>query len=226
MAIDKIKWHLEDAGFRTELPPESAGTHIGLFKTWAVLQGFASAEFSEERGELVEKLLSRSITPGQFGAATGEALLEEELSDAGAAFTAFYYRAHFYEDVLRHLCRGLPSMYHVADSWESYETLERVLATRVDDWRREPEPRSSPHGLADGMLAASSRLTQPATLARQEVEAELAPHRSNPWVLIASIPLIGLGALVVTETISLEASVLVVAAGLFAYGVVSVVRGL
>jgi len=36
-------------------------------------------------------------------------------------------------------CRGLPSEYHVADSWESYDKLKPVLDNRLSAWRSSRE---------------------------------------------------------------------------------------
>ena len=38
-----------------------------------------------------------------------------------------------YEEVLG---RGLPSMYHVADTWENYDKIAPVISSRFSKWRQ------------------------------------------------------------------------------------------
>jgi hypothetical protein len=36
------------------------------------------------------------------------------------------------------LGEALPSLYHVPDTWASYDRLAPVIAQRYDEWKRQP----------------------------------------------------------------------------------------
>jgi len=134
-----------DFDYSTEdepLPKGHAATHIGMFLAWAVQNGLES-EFQRERsGELLGRLRRREITGRQFfEAACGDRFSEKDLSAEGNAFAQYYYadeagqRGPYFTDYKRVLAAGLPSFWHVEDTWDNYEKIAAVISRRYDQWK-------------------------------------------------------------------------------------------
>ncbi len=130
------------------LPPGHAATHIGMFLAWAALHGLIN-EFHEKRSpDLVKQLRSRQLTGRQFfQAACGEQFAERDLNVEGNAFAEYYYknaageRGPYFADYKKVLAAGLPSFWHVADTWENYDKLAPVLTKRYEDWKNPPKKK-------------------------------------------------------------------------------------
>jgi hypothetical protein len=65
---------------------------------------------------------------------------EEDLSDLGNEFTRAYYGAEtpsgYFEDYEECLGANLPSLYHVADTWENFDIIAARIDERFSEWRR------------------------------------------------------------------------------------------
>jgi len=137
---DDASWHYE-GDFPEDLPTAAAATHIGMFAAWAVLAGLASPELLEDIGEDIERLETRNATPGEFLVEFLDGKLDEsDLSDEGNGFAAHYYGDDdllYLADYEKTLCGDLPSLYHVPDSWETFDRLAPILTARLADWRAE-----------------------------------------------------------------------------------------
>jgi hypothetical protein len=138
MKYDDASWHY-GGQFPKDLPDEAGATHTGMFVAWALLTGLAGQIHLEDFPEDVEKLRSRSVTPGQFflEACDGK-FTDEDLNDEGNAFAQEYFdfeRGAYIKDYDRLLVKGLPSPYHVQDTWTNFERLCPVLDKRLKDWR-------------------------------------------------------------------------------------------
>jgi hypothetical protein len=139
MKYDDASWHY-GGDFPKDLPDEAGATHTGMFVAWALLAGLAGDIHIEEFPESVEKLRSRTVTPGQFflEACDGK-FTDEDLNDEGNAFAQEYFefeRGSYLEDYGRLLAEDLPSQYHVQDSWTSFDKLRPILDKKFEDWRR------------------------------------------------------------------------------------------
>lgn len=143
MAIDRADWH-SGGDFPTGLPPENGGTHIGMFLTWIILTGLQGELHDEESPDELEAVRARQMTGRDFlfKACDGK-FWREDLSDEGNAFADSYYSGEggkgygaYIEDYERVLAAGLPSTYHVEDTWANYEVLAPVLDTRYAEWRQ------------------------------------------------------------------------------------------
>ena len=79
-------------------------------------------------------------TPGAFFlAACDGKFTDEDLNDEGNAFTQVYFdleKGSFIKDYERILGTGLPSLYHVEDSWANFDAVRPILDKRFKDWRR------------------------------------------------------------------------------------------
>jgi hypothetical protein len=139
MTYDDAAWHTA-GDFPADLPAEAAATHAGIFLAWALLSGLGGDYHVVDGAEDLERLRARKLTPGEyFLVACDGKLTNEEFSPEGNAFVRAYYQqdgASFIADYREYLAKGLPSEYHVADSWTSFEKLQPVLDRRLANWRR------------------------------------------------------------------------------------------
>jgi hypothetical protein len=134
-----------DFDYSTEdepLPKGHAATHIGMFLAWAVQNGLESDHHRERSGELLGRLRRREITCRRFfEAVCGDRFSERDLSAEGNAFAQYYYvdeagqRGPYFADYKRLLAAGLPSFWHVADTWDNYEEIAAVINRRYEEWQ-------------------------------------------------------------------------------------------
>jgi hypothetical protein len=139
-----------DFDYSTEtepLPKGHAATHIGMFLAWAVLNGRESAHHREHSADLLQRLRQRQITGRQFfEAACRDRFSDKDLDDEGNAFVLHYYvdeagkRGAYFADYKKTLAARQPSFWHVADTWENYDTIATVISRRYDDWKN-PRPK-------------------------------------------------------------------------------------
>src|SRR5512136_1972962 len=122
------------------LPKGHAGTHIGMFLAWAVLNGLESDFHRERSAELVARLRRREITGRQFfEAACSESFSEKDLNEEGNAFAEYYYvdeagkRGPYFTDYKKVLATRLPSFWHVADTWDNYDKIAAVINRRYEE---------------------------------------------------------------------------------------------
>lgn len=130
------------------LPKGHAATHIGMFLAWAALHGLLNEFHEKQSPELVAKLRGRQITGRQFfEAACKEQFAEKDLTVEGNAFAEHYYRdasgerCAYFADYKKVLARGLPSFWHVADTWQNYDKIAAVIDKRYEDWKNPPKKR-------------------------------------------------------------------------------------
>lgn len=146
MAYDRA-----DFDYSTEaepLPKGHAATHIGMFLAWAVFNDLENDFHRQHSAELLAKLRRREITGRQFfEAVCNGRFTERELSVEGNDFAEYYYanqageRGPYFEDYRKTLVAGLPSFWHVADTWENYDKLAPVISRRYQRWKNPPRKR-------------------------------------------------------------------------------------
>ena len=130
------------------LPEGHAATHIGMFLAWAAGHRLLN-DFHEQRSaSLVAQLRRRQITGRQFfEAACREQFAEKDLNVEGNAFAEHYYRTAagekgpFFADYREVLAVGLPSFWHVGDTWENYDRLDPVITRRYEAWKHPPQKK-------------------------------------------------------------------------------------
>lgn len=136
MKYDDASWH-SDGDFPRDLPPEAGGTHIAMFFARALLRGLGSAFHTTERPEILAALSSRQQTPNRvfMGHCDGK-LIADDLSEEGNAFATSYYGADgaYYVD-LADVAAAEKSIYHLPDSWETFDGIAPVLDARLTAWR-------------------------------------------------------------------------------------------
>jgi hypothetical protein len=149
-------WHAmsydrADQDYSTEqepLPKGHAATHIGMFLAWAVINGLENDFHPQHHPDLLARLRRREITGRQFfEAACNGKFAEKDLNPEGNAFAEYYYaneageRGAYFADYKRVLVTGLPSFWHVADSWANYDKIAPVIAQRFEAWKNPPRRR-------------------------------------------------------------------------------------
>ena len=140
MSYDRADWHY-GGNFPADLPPEAGGTHIGMFLAWAILRGLEGELHREEAVESLLAVRERRMTGRDFLIKEcDEKFVDEDLNEEGNAFTEAYFQRDGpggyladYEEVLG---AGLPSLYHVEDTWMNFDRLASLLDQRLEQWRR------------------------------------------------------------------------------------------
>ena len=157
MSYDRMDWH-SGGNYPAGLPPENAGTHIGMFLAWAFKNGLAGPLHTKKSAKLLSQLGRREITGRDFliEACDGK-FWKDDLNDTGQAFAADYYEnesgfAKQFSSYLNDYCNVFDqhaaannfeyeSTYHVENTWENYDRLEPLLDERFcrwQVWRAEP----------------------------------------------------------------------------------------
>jgi len=140
-----------DFDYSTEedpLPKGHAATHIGMFLAWAALHALLNDFHEQHSAALVAKLRGRQLTGRQFfEAACNGRFAEKDLNVEGNAFAEFYYRTPagergtYFEDYKKALAAGLPSFWHVADTWENCDRIAPIITRRYERWKNPPKKR-------------------------------------------------------------------------------------
>jgi hypothetical protein len=140
-----------DHDYSTEqepLPNGHGGTHIGMFLAWATFNELENELHRQRSAEPLAKLRRREITGRQFyEAACQGKFAEKDLNPEGNAFAQFYYadevgqRGLYFDDYRKVLVAGLPSFWHVADTWANYDRIAPVISRRFAEWKNPPRKR-------------------------------------------------------------------------------------
>lgn len=140
MKYDDASWHY-GGNFPDELMPEAGATHMGIFLAWALLNELGGAMHTEDFPEELERLRERQTTPAQyFINSCDEKFTDEDLNDEGNAFAAEYYSSdgemgQYIRDYEEILGSDVPTLYHVLDTWESFDRLSPRIQQRYEDWK-------------------------------------------------------------------------------------------
>jgi hypothetical protein len=139
MAYDRADWHY-GGNFPKDLPSEAGGTHIGIFVAWAITRGMEGDLHRAESVESLSAVRERRMTGREFlEKECDEKFTAEDLNEEGNAFTASYYEKEgpggYLADYEEALGEGLPTLYHVQDTWENFEKVAVVLDQRYYEWK-------------------------------------------------------------------------------------------
>lgn len=136
--IDRADWHY-GGNYPQGLPPENAGTHIGIYLAWIIHRELGSKQLVKLGGETYQKVLRREATGRDLlFAELDEKFFPQLLNSEGGAFTRAYYETNdFLNDYDLVLGGDLESLYHVQDTWENYDKMAARLDERLAAWRSE-----------------------------------------------------------------------------------------
>jgi hypothetical protein len=138
MAYDRADSHY-GGDFPAGLPPENGGTHIGMFLAWAIHRDLAGESHRQGSGGPLAAVRERRMTGRELlFSQCDEKFTEEDLNDDGNAFAKEYYEktgaGGYLSDYETTLGGGLPSLYHVADTWENFDRIAAVIDRRYAQW--------------------------------------------------------------------------------------------
>jgi|SoiMethySBSTD1v2_1073268.scaffolds.fasta_scaffold163940_2 hypothetical protein len=134
---DKAKYHHDAADFPKDLPLMQAYVHSGMFMGWLADNDLIDTRDSSY-ADRVAQFKKREITCSKLYEAMGEGLLTDMLTEEGDDFAYDYFefsRGSFISDYRELLVNGLPTDYHVADTWANYEKLRARIDERYRRWK-------------------------------------------------------------------------------------------
>src|SRR5262245_54551214 len=124
MTYDRADWHY-GGDFPSELPLEAGGTHIGMFLAWAIRKDLVGSLHLNHSAGSVQQVKDREITGRDFFFGQCDAKFwEDDLNDEGNAFAKAYYEHSYLTDYESILGGGVPTLYHVEDSWANFDKLD------------------------------------------------------------------------------------------------------
>ena len=139
MAYDRADWHYS-GDFPDDLPPEAGGTHIGMYVGWVILRGLEGESCREESPEALKAVRERRMTGRDFlMRECDEKFTEDVVNEEGRAFTEAYFLKEgpggYLSDYEEALGDDLPSLYHVADTWENFDKFAPIIDWRFAEWK-------------------------------------------------------------------------------------------
>jgi hypothetical protein len=132
---DNAKTHFL-GNFPASLPIEQAYVHIGMYLGWIIENDLYSEYFEEEASNQIFRFKRREISCTILSEIWDGYLGYQLFSKHGNMFTYYYYAGGLYHnDYQELLVKGLPSIYHVDDSWDNYEKIKQRMSMRLQDWK-------------------------------------------------------------------------------------------
>lgn len=122
--------------FPESLPIEQAYVHIGIFLGWMIENELYSEFFEDEAGIQIIRFQRKEICPTILSELWDGYLGHELFSRTGNLFTYYYYGGGIYrKDYTDVLAKSLPSIYHVQDTWDNYDTMSAKITERFKQWK-------------------------------------------------------------------------------------------
>lgn len=137
---DKAKWHFSGE-FPEDLDDFQGYVHTGMFLGWLIDNDLVSDEFKNDHVEEIEQFKQQKLTGSQiFERCCDGVLMLEDVSELGNRFALPYFdfdAGQYLTDYENVLAENLPTMYHVADTWDNYMKLKQVLDKRFSDMKNQ-----------------------------------------------------------------------------------------
>lgn len=138
--FDNADWHTE-TDYPSDLPSTAAATHIGMYLTWCAHNGLLRDDLDLQPATA----RSQETSPGGFALAAADGVLSSDLfTAAGVAFTTAYYglpdddedaEFSFDDDYVDEFFDDGESIYHVPDTWQSFDRISPVIDARFAQWQ-------------------------------------------------------------------------------------------
>lgn len=138
IVYDKAEWH-SSGDYPSDLPEEQAFVHTGLYLGWIIDNSLYSEEFAEDNNDMIEQFREREVLPSEVYKACDGCLADDMLNPEGNAFSQYYFdfeKGQFLQDYNRLFVSGLPSLYHVTESWGNYDQLKTIINDRYKQWKK------------------------------------------------------------------------------------------
>lgn len=147
VVFDKAKWHL-DGEYPSDLPPYQAYVPSGFFVTWLIDRGMLNPDECRSNAEGIAQVQARELSGARFYQLHWDGVLSSaSLVSEADAFARIYLnvRHDIYTaiDYMRILASGLPTIYHVKDTWDNYARIEPVIDERFRRWQAGEDLTSS-----------------------------------------------------------------------------------
>lgn len=141
MIYDRADWHYK-GDYPDDLPPQNGGTHIGIFFAWLVNQHLESESMTIAFSSELDGIRARTLSGREFLAKLRDGeLAEGDLNETANAFARSYYDSDIYfKDYAEVLAGGLPSLYHVDDTWDNYDLMAQRIDERYRAWQKQRRP--------------------------------------------------------------------------------------
>ena len=141
IVFDKAKWHLNE-DYPNDLDQNQSYVHSGLFICWLIDNGLLEEDFKTEHSTGINLLQTRQVAPSQFYVDCLDGVFDAEgLTQEAIKFTTDYFvfeKGNYVTDYLATLdpSDSLPSLFHVADTWENYDKLKSKINSRFTEWKQ------------------------------------------------------------------------------------------
>lgn len=135
--FDKAKYHFETIQ-KFNLPEISAYIHTGFYLGWLVENNLIDDEFFEDCEEDILRFTQREITAPQLFKMFDGCLDDEMLSQEGLKFTEAYFdftNGRYISDYQDNVVKTHQTEFHVADTWENYDTVKNFVSKRYKEWK-------------------------------------------------------------------------------------------
>lgn len=139
--FDKAKWHINDK-FPSELDHYQSYVHTGLYIAWLIDNDFLEPDFKVDHVVSIQKHQDRTVSPTEFYESELDGVFDAEgLTQEAIKFTSDYFnfdKGEYLTDYLSTLDPSdkMPSLFHIADTWENYDCLKPILDSRFEDWKK------------------------------------------------------------------------------------------
>jgi hypothetical protein len=135
---DKAKYHFESVQ-QEGLPEIHAYIHSGLYLGWLIENNLLDPEFINDFGQDIPKFKNKEITAPQLFEKWDGTLLDDMLNEEGNKFTEYYFdfeNGEYLNDYENIVGKGLPSLFHVKDTWVNFDTVNNFVSKQYLKWKK------------------------------------------------------------------------------------------
>jgi hypothetical protein len=135
---DKAEWHY-GGDFPEELATFQGFIHTGMFLGWLIDNSLVSDDFKRNNEQEILQFKKQKLKGSQiFERCCDGVLAIDDLNETGNRFALSYFNletGQYLSDYAESLGEHLPGLYHVADTWENYNKLKRIVDMRFSEWK-------------------------------------------------------------------------------------------
>ncbi len=143
---DKADWHF-NGEFPDDLDEHQVYVIGGFLLGWLCDRGLLSEEIKQDFAEDCEQYLKRKMLPAELYEVMDGSLTSDTTSPAVRGFLDEYMslktRCPYLADFEKTLAGGLPTVYHVQDTWENLARIEEVIDRAFAEWKRRNSGKSA-----------------------------------------------------------------------------------